>query len=100
MSDSMESQHKQLNNILKINGLSKTARNTDYLLGKESQSPRKEAAIHPSQTALSVATTNYADDQNLRWDGLLDNTLVASKKSNGVDRAQMNEEFQVEMSIV
>ncbi|KAG5248075.1 wall-associated receptor kinase [Salix suchowensis] len=61
-----------------------------------------------SEAELEKATNNYADDQKLGEGGfgsvykgvLTDNTLVAVKKSKGVDKAQMNEEFQMEMSIV
>ncbi|XP_034901050.1 wall-associated receptor kinase 1-like [Populus alba] len=61
-----------------------------------------------SETGLAKATNNYADDRKLGEGGfgsvysgvLTDNTMVAVKKSKGVDKAQMNEEFQKEMSIV
>ncbi|KAB5561590.1 hypothetical protein DKX38_006547 [Salix brachista] len=61
-----------------------------------------------SEAELVKATNNYADDQKLGEGGfgsvykgvLTDNTLVAVKKSKGVDKAKMNEEFQMEMSIV
>ncbi|XP_024455719.2 wall-associated receptor kinase 2 isoform X10 [Populus trichocarpa] len=61
-----------------------------------------------SEAELVKATNNYADDRKLGEGGfgsvykgvLTDNTLVAVKKSKGVDKAQMNEEFQKEMSIV
>ncbi|KAG6735615.1 hypothetical protein POTOM_061744 [Populus tomentosa] len=61
-----------------------------------------------SEAELVKATNNYADDRKLGEGGfgsvysgaLTDNTVVAVKKSKGVDKAQMNEEFQKEMSIV
>ncbi|KAL9391096.1 hypothetical protein Peur_015026 [Populus x canadensis] len=61
-----------------------------------------------SEAELVKATNNYADDRKLGEGGfgsvykgvLTDNTMVAVKKSKGVDKAQMNEEFQKEMSIV
>jgi serine/threonine protein kinase len=61
-----------------------------------------------NEAELVKATNNYADDRKLGEGGfgsvykgvLTDNTVVAVKKSKGVDKAQMNEEFQKEMSIV
>ncbi|KAG5248085.1 wall-associated receptor kinase [Salix suchowensis] len=61
-----------------------------------------------SEAELVKATNNYADDQKLGEGGfgsvhkgvLADNTLVAVKKFKGVDKAQMNEEFQKEIGIV
>ncbi|KAJ6937356.1 wall-associated receptor kinase 2-like [Populus alba x Populus x berolinensis] len=61
-----------------------------------------------SEAELAKATNNYADDRKLGEGGfgsvysgaLTDNTVVAIKKSKGVDKAQMNAEFQKEMSIV
>ncbi|KAG5248090.1 wall-associated receptor kinase [Salix suchowensis] len=61
-----------------------------------------------SEAELIKATNNYADDQKLGEGGfgsvhkgvLADNTLVAVKKFKGVDKAQMNEEFQKEIGII
>eukprot|EP00258_Populus_trichocarpa_P039701 XP_024455720.1 wall-associated receptor kinase 2 [Populus trichocarpa] len=61
-----------------------------------------------SEAELVKATNNYADDRKIGEGGfgsvysgvLTDNTMVAVKKSKGVDKAQMNAEFQKEMSIV
>ncbi|KAB5561592.1 hypothetical protein DKX38_006549 [Salix brachista] len=61
-----------------------------------------------SEAELVKATNNYAEDQKLGEGGfgsvhkgvLADNTLVAVKKFKGVDKAQMNEEFQKEIGIV
>ncbi|KAJ6927642.1 wall-associated receptor kinase 2-like [Populus alba x Populus x berolinensis] len=61
-----------------------------------------------SEAELAKATNNYADDRKLGEGGfgsvykgvLTDNTMVAVKKSKGMDKAQMNAEFQKEMSIV
>ena len=61
-----------------------------------------------SEAELVKATNNYADDQKIGEGGfgsvykgvLSDNTLVAVKKFKGVDKAQMNDEFQKEIGIV
>ncbi|KAL9391101.1 hypothetical protein Peur_015021 [Populus x canadensis] len=61
-----------------------------------------------SEAELEKATKNYDDDQKLGEGGfgsvykgvLADDVQVAVKKFKGVDKAQMNEEFQKEMGIV
>jgi serine/threonine protein kinase len=61
-----------------------------------------------SEAELEKATKNYDDDQKLEEGGfgsvykgvLADNAQVAVKKFKGVDKAQMNEEFQNEMGVV
>jgi len=61
-----------------------------------------------SEAKLTKATNNYDDDKKLGEGGfgsvykgvLADNTVVAVKKSKGVDKAQMNEDFQHEICVV
>jgi serine/threonine protein kinase len=61
-----------------------------------------------SEAELTKATNNYDDDKKLGEGGfgsvykgvLADNTVVAVKKSKGVDKAQMNEDFQHEICVV
>jgi serine/threonine protein kinase len=61
-----------------------------------------------SEAELEKATKNYDDDQKLEEGGfgsvykgiLADDVQVAVKKFKGVDKAQMNEEFQKEMGVV
>jgi serine/threonine protein kinase len=61
-----------------------------------------------SEAELTKATNSYDDDKKLGEGGfgsvykgvLADNTVVAVKKSKGVDKAQMNEDFQHEICVV
>nr|XP_034887656.1 wall-associated receptor kinase 3-like [Populus alba] len=61
-----------------------------------------------SEAELTKATNNYDDDKKIGEGGfgsvykgvLADNTVVAVKKSKGVDKAQMNEDFQHEICVV
>ncbi|KAG6761828.1 hypothetical protein POTOM_035065 [Populus tomentosa] len=61
-----------------------------------------------SEAELTKATNNYDDDKKLGEGGfgsvykgvLEDTTAVAVKKSKGVDKAQMNEDFQHEICVV
>ncbi|KAL9333021.1 hypothetical protein Peur_073160 [Populus x canadensis] len=61
-----------------------------------------------SEAELTKATNNYDDDKKLGEGGfgsvykgvLADRTVVAVKKSKGMDKAQMNEDFQHEICVV
>ncbi|KAJ6386254.1 hypothetical protein OIU77_029261 [Salix suchowensis] len=61
-----------------------------------------------SESELTKATSNYDDDKKIGEGGfgsvykgvLADGTVVAVKKSKGVDKSQMNEDFQHEICVV